>query len=107
MRENPKDRLINLVSTRIMTTMIGSIAALEKCFDLVWVREGGYYDILENGARKENLTPQEEEFLDRFEEVREKILNYGNNQKRGIIHEINEYYQIEQKTFHTTFQVKE
>lgn len=103
-----KEKLVNLVGKRIMTTMIGSISVVEKTFGLVWNKDGNYYDILDDdGKRKDKLTEVEEDFLDRFEEVREKILNYGNNQKRGAIHEIAEYYEVEPKIYHTTFAVKE
>ena len=49
-----KEKLVNLVGKRIMTTMIGSISVVEKTFGLVWNKEGNYYDILDDeGNRKE------------------------------------------------------
>ena len=103
-----KEKLVNLVGKRIMTTMIGSISVVEKTFGLVWNKEQNYYDMLDNeGRKKDKLTEVEEDFLDRFGEVREKILNYGNNQKRGAIHEIDEYYNVEPRMYHTVLQVKE
>lgn len=60
------------IKKRILTTTIGSLARFEKYFGYLWAHG------------KENITPQEEQMLDLWEEARYEILNLGNQQIRSI-----------------------
>lgn len=60
------------IKKKILTTTIGSLARFEKYFGYLW------------GQGKENLTDQEEQMLDLWEEARYEILNLGNQQIRSI-----------------------
>lgn len=66
-KEQSKDRLINLMTKFINTTMIGSIAAIEKH--------------LNNETLSEN----------EFQRVRQEILDNGNKQRRAMMDELSRY----------------
>lgn len=70
----------SILTKRFQTTMIGALYEFEKSFGYLWG-----YDKPEN----EPLTDKEEQFLDIWEETRNKILNNGNNQLRKAVSEIN------------------
>ncbi len=69
----------SILTKRFQTTMIGSLFEFEKTFGYLW----GY-----NKDENEPLTAKEEEFLDMWEETRNRILNNGNNQLRKALSEI-------------------
>ena len=66
----------SILKKRFQTTMIGALYELEKSFGYLW----GY-----EKNEDEELTDKEEQFLDIWEETRNKILNTGNNQLRKAI----------------------
>jgi hypothetical protein len=68
--ESSKKRLLTITSKKIDTTMIGAINAIEKEFV------------------KELSDP---DFYDKFQQVRSKILDNGNNQKRNLAEEFEQY----------------
>lgn len=69
----------SILTKRFQTTMIGSLYEFEKTFGYLW----GYHKL-----EDEELTPQEEKFLDLWEETRNRILNNGNNQLRKSMSEL-------------------
>lgn len=69
----------SILTKRFQTTMIGSLYEFEKAFGYLW----GYHK-----PENEELTTQEEKFLDLWEETRNKILNNGNNQLRKATAEL-------------------
>jgi len=69
------------LSKRMKTTMIAALDEFEKSFGYLW------------GNHKDNnteLTPREEQFLDIWEDTRNRILNRGNNQIRKAISDLNQ-----------------
>ena len=69
----------SILRKRFQTTMIGALHEFEKSFGYLW------------GAHKpedEELTNKEEQFLDIWEETRNRVLNKGNNQLRKAVSEI-------------------
>lgn len=80
--------IIQQVSKRFETTIIGALARFEDTFGYLWG----------HNSQKE-LTQKQQEFLDIWEVARTSILNHGNNQMRSAIDDIinyvdeeNEYY---------------
>lgn len=69
------DRDKVILTKRFQTTMIGALFEFEKAFGYLWGQE-----------KDENqLTDRELDFLDRWDAVRNQILNNGNNQLRKAI----------------------
>ena len=64
-----------ILTKRFQTTMIGALFEFEKAFGYLW------------GHEKEDheLTDNELDFLDRWDAVRNQILNNGNNQLRKAL----------------------
>ena len=69
----------SILKKRFQTTMIGALYEFEKSFGYLW----GY-----EKNEDEELTDKEEQFLDIWEETRNRVLNTGNNQLRKAISEI-------------------
>ena len=67
-----------ILTKRFQTTMIGALFEFEKTFGYLW------------GQNKEEheLTDIELDFLDRWDNVRNQILNNGNNQLRKAISDL-------------------
>lgn len=64
-----------LLMKRFQTTMIGSLFEFEKVFGYLWGQE----------KDEEDLTDTELDFLDKWDFVRNQILNNGNSQLRKAI----------------------
>lgn len=79
--ESSKDRLFAIVEKKIKTTMIGSLAAIEKRLKFLW----------EDG---ENAL----DFKVLYDSIREEILNIGNTQIRNVEKEL-EQYKVEWKRY--------
>ena len=75
--QNSKQRLQNIISTKIRTTFIGAIDAFERTFGDIW----GY-----NSDKP--LTKSQEELLKLWKQVRNDILDLGNNQLRAAMLEL-------------------
>lgn len=69
--DNAKNKIKQDVKKKITTTMIGALSSFEKRFGKLW----GFHK--EEG---EELTTQEQRFLQIWMEVREEILDRGNAQ---------------------------
>lgn len=80
--DSSKKRLLAIAEKKIKTTFIGSIDVLEK---------SSFGKLFGFGKRPEELTEQEREWRAVWDEVRIDILNNGNNQRRALANEINEY----------------
>jgi hypothetical protein len=78
-KENSKNRLITNVEKKFRTTMIGSLAVFEKYFGELW------------GHGKGELTQEQRDFRELWEEARTDILNNGNTQMRIAQEEIAQY----------------
>lgn len=71
MRDEQKELLVK----RFQTTMIGALFEFEKSFGYLWGQE----------KNPDFLTETEDKFRDRWERVRNQILNNGNNQLRKCL----------------------
>lgn len=65
----------NILTKRFQTTMIGALFEFEKMFGYLWGHD----------KDEKDLTDKELDFLDRWDMVRNQILNNGNNQLRKAI----------------------
>ena len=80
-KDSSKKRLSNIVSTKIKTSFIGAISSCEKNFGFLWG----------HGKDDPELTKQELEMKELWEEVRTEILDNGNTQLRAASNEIDNY----------------
>jgi hypothetical protein len=84
-KNNSRKSVIQQLSKRFQTTIIGSLARFEDQFGYLW------------GLNSDKeLTDRQKEFLDLWEYTRTSILNHGNNQMRDAIDEVVDY--LEQET---------
>jgi transcription termination factor Rho len=72
-KEVSKDNLFKVCKKRIQTTMIGSLDIIEKHFGFLWSFD-----------EKVELTAEQEQLKEIYEEVRAKILDKGNTQIRNM-----------------------
>lgn len=78
-KESSKKRLMDNISKKFKTTMIGAIARYEAAFGDLW------------GQDIDNPSKQQQELRRVWEEVRTDILNNGNSQLRAALEEIAQY----------------
>lgn len=76
-----KENLTKSVETKIRTTFIGSLDAVEKHLGTLW----GY------GLPREDLNEAEIQFLSLWQSLRDDILNRGNAQLRAALAELSKY----------------
>lgn len=76
-----RKRLIDNLTKKFNTTMIGALAEIEKEFGDLWGQ----------GIDEQDLTKNERKMREKYLNLRTKILNNGNNQLRTAIEEINQY----------------
>jgi hypothetical protein len=69
------DREKMILTKRFQTTMIGALFEFEKTFGYLWGQQ----------KDEDDLSDSELDFLDRWDDVRNQILNNGNNQLRKAI----------------------
>lgn len=82
-KELSKDKLLNSAKKKVQTTMIGSLHSIESYFGFLW--EG------------DNLTREQQQLRDIFEELRSEILDKGNSQIRNLENEFQNYEVISKK----------
>lgn len=75
-----KDRLCNNITARMRTTMIGTLAIIEHTIGHLWAI-----------GQERPLTPDEEEMLEMWEDIRTQILDLGNNNIRITQEELSHY----------------
>ena len=90
-----KRRLMKNIQRKFQATMIGALAQFEKEFGHLWG----------HGKDAGDITQDEQEWLDVWDEVRNEILNNGNHQLRAAQEEIDEYTMTWDK-YHYDFVVK-
>lgn len=89
------ERLRFFMEKRLQTTMIGALARIEKTFGYLW------------GQNKEgDLTPTEEDFADEWDNLRNEILNYGNNQIRQVKEDFYRHGGLFKNNYSYTFNVR-
>lgn len=81
LRDKYKDRLKKIISTKIQTTMIFPLSQYESAFGHLWG----------HGKPEDKLNDDEKMFRTKWNEVRNNILNNGNQQKRNANTEIDMY----------------
>lgn len=69
-----------ILTKRFQTTMIGSLFEFEKVFGYLWGQD----------KNEEDLTDSELDFLDKWDFVRNQILNNGNSQLRKAIADLDQ-----------------
>lgn len=88
------NKLIKDIETRLKTIMIGSLARFEKHFGHLW-----------NFGDEPN-TKQENIMREKWEDLREDILNHGNNQIRIAIDSLEDYINYKNKyNYHYQFKI--
>ena len=80
-REFSKKQLLNNVTKKFKTTMIGALSAFENEFGELWG----------HGKNVEELNEYELGWRHIWDSVRTDILNKGNNQLRGALDEISQH----------------
>lgn len=80
-QKSSNHRLKKIIEKKIMTTLIGSIALVEEHFGDLWGL----------GVPKDQLTKEELDFLETWEELRQAMLDHGNHQKRAAMIEVEQY----------------
>jgi hypothetical protein len=91
--ENCKARLVKIITKKMETIMIGSIAAFEENFGFLW------------GYNKDSpLTKEEKTLRDLWENTRTKILDNGNHQIRAIYSEVSNHI-VSWNRYHMDFKV--
>lgn len=90
--KNNRKGIINSISKRFQTTMIGCLARFEDNFGHLWEH---------NSNNK--LTDKQEDLAELWEYTRTSILNHGNNQMREAIDEIIDYIEKENEIFRYHF----
>lgn len=76
-----KKQLIDNLSKKFRTSMIGGLAKFEENFGYLWG----------HGKQRAELTKAELEWREKWEITRTEILNNGNNQLRGALDELSQY----------------
>jgi hypothetical protein len=79
-----KKGIIQQISKRFETTIIGSLVRFEESFGYLWGLDSN-----------KPLTAKEQDFLDMWEILRTSILNHGNNQMRMALDDIINYIEDE------------
>lgn len=80
-QQNSKKKLLRAVETKFKTAFIGALNQFEKKFGFLWG----------HGKPDNELTQNEKDFREIWEEARAEVLNNGNNQLRASQEEIAEY----------------
>lgn len=73
-----RDDYTELLTKRFQTTMIGALYEFEKVFGYLWGQD----------KNPDFLSENEEDFRNRWESVRNQILNNGNNQLRKCLNDL-------------------
>lgn len=94
------DKLKNVVSKKIKTTMVGAVSALEQEFGLTYNKENNDY-VVNNDIKTIGIN----ELVERIKNVRDDIFDIGNNQLRMINSEIDEYFVVKPRMYVTKFNV--
>jgi len=94
-KESSRRRLLNNIKKKFDTTTIGSLAVIEDIFGELWG----------HGVHYNELTDEEKEWREDWNEARTKILDLGNSNLRAAQSEISQY-SISWNRYVTNFIVK-
>lgn len=82
LKEQSKQRLMKIISTKHRTTLIGSLSRFEEFIGkMLWG----------HGKPDDELTPEQLQWKEMWLQCRTEILNNGNNQLRALEKEIVQY----------------
>jgi len=79
-KQSSKLRLLKNIEKKFKTAMIGTLARCEDKFGFLWG----------NGSDKQ-LTKEQRQFLELWQDLRIDILNHCNSQSRAALEEMSEY----------------
>ena len=94
-KTHSKKQLIRHVTKKFKTCMIGAIARCEDTMGHLWG----------HGKPLDELSTEEREWKDKWDRLRDDILNNGNNQLRAALDEISQY-DVKWEKFQTEFIIK-
>jgi hypothetical protein len=80
-----QEKLIKNIETRLRTIMIGSLSRIEESFGYLW----------NHGDDPQN--DKQDDFADKWENLRAEILNHGNHQIRSSIDELYKFFEDQDK----------
>lgn len=90
-----KNLITQIAAKKLETTMIGCLARFENTFGYLWAH---------HKSHNSDLTDNEIYFDNLWQDVRNNILNHGNNQIRALTNELNKFLQDElQPKYHYKF----
>lgn len=90
-----KNKLIEIITKKVQTTMIGALASFEKSFGHLWGL----------GKFNKELSISQKELKQRWEETRNEILNRGNANIRSIQEELS-LYNLKKENYRIDFIIK-
>ena len=94
------EKLKNVVSKKIKTTMVGAVSALEREFGLTYNKETNDY-VVENNGEAIGINA----LVECIKNVRDDIFDIGNNQLRMMNSEIDEYFIVKPRMYVTKFTI--
>lgn len=80
--DRSSQRLMQIGSKKVRTTMIGCISEIEQAFGTLWGGPNKPY---------EEMTEDEKDWYELWQITRKNMLNLGNNQIRAFQNELNQY----------------
>jgi hypothetical protein len=83
--QSKKNKIIKDTETRLRTVMIGSLSRVEEVFGYLW----------NHGS--DPTTKNQELFADKWEDLRQSILNHGNKQIRETVEDLQKFFYLEEK----------
>lgn len=90
-----QEKLIKNIETRLRTIMIGSLSKVEENFGYLW----------NHGS--DMKSKDEQNFAEKWENLRIEILNHGNHQLRSAMDELHDFFTSKQDkykyNYHFTF----
>jgi len=87
-KHTSKNALVREIESKIKTTMIGALASVESSnLATLW----GQHKMDDDGNYADEPTPDEEQWLAVWEEVRTSILDKGNRQIKNIRRDLTKY----------------
>lgn len=95
-KEQSRLRLLDNVKTKLKTSFIGAISAIEA---------SPFGELCGHGKNIDDLTEDELGWREAWDAVRIRILDNGNNQIRAIISEL-EHYTVCWNKFHVDFKIR-
>lgn len=94
------EKLKNVVSKKIRTTMVGAVSAIEKELGLNYNKETNDYEC-DKGTKAIGIN----ELMECVRNIRDDIFDMGNNQIRMVNSEIDEYFVVQPRMYKTEFRI--